>query len=248
MLMDKTELLAKLGLTDGEIKIYSFLLSKRAKVTEIVSATGLYRANVYEILDRLIEKGLVSSFSENNVKVFEATDAGSISEFVESKKREIDDQQKTTAELIPMLKAIRPQEEVRINVYRGRRGLILVHEDMLAATQKGGEIMIFGAEMRSPQHLGKYYDAHHRKRIAKKISHKLIASESMRNFFETHANTLTNARYIPKKYISGVNTYIYGKKVALVIWEKEICTVIENEDIVQSYTNYFDFMWQFAKK
>ena len=242
-----SELLREIGLTEGEIKVYVALSKKRSKASELVKETGIYRANIYEILDRLIEKGLVSNFIENNVKLFEITDPNSIHKYIDTKKSEIEHQEKIADKIIPLISSLKPKEDVSINVYRCKKWLIFVHEDMLKLTPKGGFIQIFGAEMRSPDHLGKYYKIHHKKRIVKKILHKLIASEVMRNFFESRKNTLTDARYIPKKYVSGVNTYIYQNKVALVIWEKELCIVIENEDIVESYKNYFEILWKQAK-
>jgi len=246
--MDKIRSLKKIGLTEGEAKIYVSLIGKRSKATEIVRETGIYRINVYDILNRLIEKGLATSIIENNVKIFEITEPKNLLNILEEKKREIEEQEKIVNNLMPALENTNKEEEVEIRVYRGKRGLIRVHENMLKETDPGEEIMIFGAEMRSPEGLGKYYKVHHKKRIGMGIRHRLIANENMRSFFERHPDTIDRPKYISKKYISPVNTYIYGKKVVLVIWPKRIAIEIKNDDIVKSYKNYFEVMWKIAKK
>lgn len=53
--------LKSIGLTENEIKIYLLLL-KSGSITayEISQKTGIYRAHVYDKLEQLIKKGLVT--------------------------------------------------------------------------------------------------------------------------------------------------------------------------------------------
>ena len=56
-----TKILKEIGLTDTEIKIYLALLSLGAtSAGKIVEDTGIYRKNLYDALNKLIEKGLTS--------------------------------------------------------------------------------------------------------------------------------------------------------------------------------------------
>ena len=55
------KILEKLGLTETESKIYMILLRLGSThVTPVIKKAELHRATVYDVLDRLIEKGLVS--------------------------------------------------------------------------------------------------------------------------------------------------------------------------------------------
>ena len=62
-----TEYLEELGLTNAEAKIYIALLelgsSQAGKITE---KTGIHRRTVYDAIERLIEKGLISYIKQNN--------------------------------------------------------------------------------------------------------------------------------------------------------------------------------------
>ena len=63
------ESLKKLGLTEGEIKVYTSLIKMgRAPITIISSKTGLNRTGLYDIMEGLIEKGLVSYIYEEKKK------------------------------------------------------------------------------------------------------------------------------------------------------------------------------------
>ena len=58
----------------------------------------------------------------------------------------------------------------------------------------------------------------------------------------------TEARILPKKYDSNATTNISGDRVVIILWDKKITVIeIRNEEIAQSYKNYFDLLWRMAK-
>ena len=66
------KILKDVGLTDTEIKVYLALLSLGAtSAGKIVEETGVYRKNLYDSLNKLIEKGLVTYVIEKKIKVFQ---------------------------------------------------------------------------------------------------------------------------------------------------------------------------------
>lgn len=55
-----TETLQQLGLAKNEARIYQTLLQRgEMAVGEIANKSGVHRRNVYDSLNRLVEKGLV---------------------------------------------------------------------------------------------------------------------------------------------------------------------------------------------
>ena len=63
------ETLRKIGLTDGEVNIYLFLLKKgHSKATVISKELGVARTTIYRFLSSLHEKGLISENIQNNVR------------------------------------------------------------------------------------------------------------------------------------------------------------------------------------
>ena len=67
------ELLKEIGLTDSEIKVYVALLEiGSSSKGPIVDKSGVASSKIYELLEKLMQKGLVSQVIKSNVKYFEA--------------------------------------------------------------------------------------------------------------------------------------------------------------------------------
>ncbi len=78
--MDLFEL-KEIGLSDGEVKVYTAVLELGiASINKIHEKVGIERRNIYDILNKLIEKGLVSYTLEKQVKVYQCTYPGKIAE------------------------------------------------------------------------------------------------------------------------------------------------------------------------
>ena len=70
-----TSVLWNLGLTKNEIKIYLTLLDEGSSTAGIITEkTGIHRRNVYDSIERLIEKGIVGYIVVKGRKHFEAVD------------------------------------------------------------------------------------------------------------------------------------------------------------------------------
>ena len=64
----------EIGLTKAEIDVYLILLkSEQMIASEITKQVQMQRPNVYDALERLIEKGLVNYVIKKNLKFFKAT-------------------------------------------------------------------------------------------------------------------------------------------------------------------------------
>ena len=111
--------LEKLGLNSSEAKIYLALLDLReAQAGEISKKTQINRTTVYDSVERLIERGLVTYVIQANKKVFQAVAPEKILEIIK-------EQEETAKEILPELesrfKASKEKEESVI--YKGRKGI-----------------------------------------------------------------------------------------------------------------------------
>ena len=133
-----TTILEEIGLTKSEIKLYLALLrlgssSKKA----IVKEAKITPSKLYEIADRLIDKGLVSFVKKNKVLHFSAVSPVHVLDFLQRKKEEIKKQEDTFSLLIPALKSLEKKEESEIEVFRGWNGMRTVYKMMLTALKPG---------------------------------------------------------------------------------------------------------------
>ena len=80
-----TDALRKIGLTENEIKIYLNLLKTGLSTAyDIGKKTGIYRVHVYDKLEQLMDKGLVTHVYRGAKKYFQATPPTKIKQYLGS--------------------------------------------------------------------------------------------------------------------------------------------------------------------
>jgi len=232
------EKLKKAGLTGNEAKVYLELL-KRGSISanELAKKVGLDRSLTYQLLNNLVEKGLVSYVIKENKKYFEAADPENI-------LIKIKEQERLVESLIPDLKKIEKlkEKEQEVKVYEGKQGLKTFFEDLI----KSKEVCIFGSTGKSYDVL-KFEIPH----IAKKAQElgmkgKMVTSKEFKRHEMTRLPNL-KVRYL-EEIKSPATTTIYEDKVAIhVLTDKPVVIIIKNKDIAEGYRNYFEFLWKRAK-
>ncbi len=227
------------GLTRIEAKIYIALLEHGSALAgQITRISGVHRRTVYDAIERLIEKGLVSYIVQNNRKYFEAVKPERLLELLEERKQNI-------AGLLPelQLRYNETEERKETTFFKGKLGVKSVFEDMLRAK----EILILGATT-SNEDIIKYYFPHFdKKRLQKKIKLRMIFSESAKKRLKKYE--LCKVRFLPKQYETPTTIEIYENKVAIILWAEEpIAILINQKEISDSYKKYFELMWSIAKE
>jgi len=232
------EILQRLGLTKMEARIYLALIDLGKAQAGILSRkTGIHRRSVYDALDRLIEKGLVSYIQENEKRYYAAADPRRLQEIIELQQQEM-------SIILPALQAKFQEYKGRQETlfYRGVEGIKTVFEDQI---NQGKEVLIIGAS-RNARELLKFYLPHYtNKRIKKKIKLKAIyAGAVIRE--EVPFSTI---RYLPESFASPVSTNVYGDTVAIMVWGPEpVAIVLQQTEIALAFRNYFEALWKMAKR
>jgi len=236
-------LLEAAGLTNTEAKVYTTILELGSCLAGRISQkSGIHRRSVYDAIERLIEKGLVSYILTNNRKYFEAVEPKRLLDLVKEKQQDIQ-------EILPELQ-IRfdmAKEKKETSFFKGKQALKSICEDQL---KEGKEILIYGATPSAVGILKYYFPRFDKQRIKKNIKVKLIFDETARKNKDYIKNIpLASIRYLPEKYMSPAATNVYGNKVAIVVWkEVPIAILINDKDIADGYRKYFDILWDTAKE
>jgi hypothetical protein len=58
----------------------------------------------------------------------------------------------------------------------------------------------------------------------------------------------TESRYLPKEFLSPMVIWVFGNKVAHVIWDSESIFLIDNKQVADDYRNYFKMLWGMGKE
>jgi len=237
-----TKILKEIGLTETEIKVYVALLSLGAtSAGKIVEETGAYRKNLYDALNRLIEKGLVTYVIENKIKFFQAKDPANLLKYLDEKKAKIDEQKIGLKVTLQKLKALNTRtSEIESEIYRGTEGVKTILKECLNYK----EVLFIGATGDVENRLPYFWPHYNKRREKSKCRWKLLLVH------EAQDKPITKSKYyeykILPKILSGLNViYIYGDYVANVLWlEKPIAFVIKHKTLSTNYRKYFHYLWE----
>ncbi len=238
-----TQIFKEIGLTETEIKIYFSLLSLgTTSAGRIVEQTGIYRKNLYDALNKLIEKGLVSYTIENKIKYFQPKAPENLLRYLEDKKNKITEKENELKKELPELKqkfaSLIP--EIESEIYRGTEGIKTILKECLNYK----EILMIGATGDVENRLPYFWPQYNKKREKLKCKWKLLLVH------EAKYKSITKSKYyeykVLPKILSGLNViYIYGEHVANVLWlEKPLAFVIKHKTLADNYRKYFNYLWK----
>ncbi len=231
--------LQEAGLTEVEAKVYLTLLKLGSALAGTLSRqSGVHRRSVYDVMERLIEKGLVSYIKRNNRRWYQAAHPDRLLELVKEKEGVI-------KEHLPKLEAMYNfSQDKQVTVfYKGHQGVKTAYDDQL---ETGKEILVFGASGKATEMMGYYFERYTRVREEKGIPISIIFDESQRG--KHPKSKLIKYRYLPEEYNSPATTSVYGDKVCITLWTEEpLAILIKNKGISDSYKQHFKLLWGVAK-
>jgi len=238
--MDNQILLQELGLEEKEAKVYLALLSLgEATATKVSAKTNLDRTLMYQLAGKLIEKGLVSYIIKNNVKYFSAANPKKLIQDLKEKEKQL---QKAMPSLINLTNI--QEQETKVEIYRGKEGIKTILKDILR-TKK--DYHVIGEEGRF-QKIFPIECMRFLKQIVKTGIHEYVL---VREDFRDKALKTKNSifKYVPKTFLSPVETVIYGNKVVNFIWTPpHHCILTTNKEVADSFRAHFNELWKVAKK
>ena len=239
--------LKKFGLAEKEAKIYLACLElDDSLASEISLKSNLPRTLVYDILERLIDLGLISYAIKGNRKHFRAADPEELLRISAEKHDAI-------LKTLPELKSLQKKKGIKrpkVEIYEGKEGMKTVVNDILRSNVK--EFLAYGSSRSSYEIIPAFIEDWHKKRIKKKITMKIIyndtkqAREKVKKF--KSSLKFTKYKFMPIDLESPTATLIYGNKIVLQSWTKEpFAVMIEDQQMAENQKSYFEQMWRIAK-
>ncbi len=249
----ETKILERIGLTEGESKVYFALLKLGSStIGKIIKEANVSNSKIYDILDRLNKKGLVGTVTINNRKNFEAKDPSRLKEFIELKEKEIKDEKKAVENLIPKLQQIQKYAEPfqEAEILQGIKGIKTFTEMILNELHEGDTFHIMGAPKEANELMGGYFKEWHDRRVKKKILCKILYNQDARIWAEERKKmAFTKVRFLPKNIKTPALIDVGKEYTATILFsENPLCFVIKNKKIAESYNEYFEFLWKQAKR
>ncbi|MFH1649208.1 MAG: helix-turn-helix domain-containing protein [Candidatus Woesearchaeota archaeon] len=235
--------LTELGCSEDEMAIYLLLLQfKRAKVQQITAKTKINRTTLYNVLDKLIQKGLCSSIVESGVKQFLPTPPEKLPLMLEEKK-------KMLLDALPYLQGLYggPFDVSKAEVFQGSKGIAAILNDLLLHPE---ELRYFGSIALSREQLKHVPFNFIRKRIESKIPARIIFEPSKEEYREqSDYYKYTKIRYLDFLKDYPIMLFVYSNKVAFYTLKGDVVgVIIQNSEVNKAFGILFEILWSQARE
>ena len=235
--------LKEYGLSDKEIAVYVALLPLGTiNLQEIAKRIEYPRTTVYNTLNYLVTKGLVSKIVKGTTTYFTATDPDKLKDKLEEKKRLIEG-------ILPQLRNL--QEQIKdtssVQIFEGFKGVYTIISDVFKIKQ---QTYYFGGYKKSLDILKHLPDQARMMRLERNIPAKIVIDPADEEIFHTKKHKdLTEMRFLKSLIDFPAMIFIYGNKVAMFTVRGELVgAIISNKEIAEAMKMIFDMYWSQGKK
>ena len=238
------ENLEKIGLTKGESKVYLALLEVGpSTVGPVVKKSGVAYSKVYEILQRLIGKGLVSFIIKGKTRYFQAADPKNLLDYVERQEIEIMKQKKFISSILPKLETMKINKiQQEAEIFVGIRGLKAAYLRLLSETGKRDWLFFYIHNKIYARDSDRFY-----KNISKFFRNSDIKMRGVCNKEYRYSNLAKTAKFMKMRYVNfpipGIID-IYGEYVLVISWDSTpVGFLIKSPQFSNSMRIYFESVW-----
>jgi predicted transcriptional regulator len=263
--------LNKLGLTNGEARVYLSLLKLgSAKVGAIVRDSTISYSKVYDVLQRLSIKGLVSQIIVENIKHFNAVEPYRLHEYIKRKEEELGTQKGIIDKIIPQLAEYasdnRNKKKSSAEIFIGDSGLRTAYEILfnnISRRKKKKDndddkdkdndnddddvLRYFYPHAGYHEVATPFYSRLYQFQKSKKIKQKGIATfafKSSKHFREIPKDV--NMKFVNFPLPGTMD--ILRDKLLIISWNSTATGIlIISEEIAEHFKSYFDKIWDIAE-
>ncbi|MFH0906243.1 MAG: helix-turn-helix domain-containing protein [archaeon] len=243
--------LEKIGLTKSEAKVYLELLRYGSSTkTPISKLSGVSQSKIYEVLDRLIKKGLCTSTIVNGIKRFQVSSPEKILYYLDLKKKDIENDEKYISNYIPALNELYNSKNklTSTKVYEGMEGFKTMLSELSKDLNKDEEYLGMGAISNKKTSFNIYWKKWHKKRVKLGVKARILFSEKIDSEYYSFFKDLEYTSIRKIEMITPSAVAIYKDKTIIFDYsEKPSFIQIENEKISKSFRSFFSSMWKIAK-
>jgi HTH-type transcriptional regulator, sugar sensing transcriptional regulator len=237
--------LEKIGFHPKEAKLYLALLELgEGSIVDISRKSGLKRTTVYNILDALKNRGLISENKKGKKILYIAEDPRSLGEDLKEKEALY---HKTLPELMSIANFF--EKKPAIKYFEGISGIKEVYKDELK--YPSSELLcwwsesydIFGDEF--------FYDFYMPERIKKKIFVRAIMpdNEKMEKYNQENQQQLRQIKLADlEPTFAELEISLYGQnKTSIKSFQEKFALIIESKALYNTLKNIFELQWRSLK-
>lgn len=241
-----TDIFEQIGLSPNEAKIYETLISTGETSVSIISSKAkVHRRNVYDAMNRLLEKGLVFQIFQKGENLYRAVHPNKLLEVLKEKENRLN---KVLPTLNKMYDA-EPTEEAAY-IYKGLEGYKNYMRDM---ARIGEETYFLSAKglWFTPTISEKFLNDFKREMKRKKVNYYTLYDPLVPKKFPQALDTVGgNYKILPDKYATSAVLDIFGDHVVTFtsvdignVGEDVTIFVMINKELADSFKTWFKMLW-----
>lgn len=244
-----TDTLEGIGFTTGEAKVYLALLEiGESKVGLLIKKSQISRSKVYDILDRLIAKSVISKVEKKGVLYYLALPTNALLNFIKNKEEKLKQEEELLQKALPVLSSLKPKQKVKVMIYESFDGFKAMIDETIDELTKNDiyEAMGISQTTEAMRHYArKIYDT----QKVKKFKARSIFDETGAHKIAERKNPLHEIRLLPKGWNTPALFTIYSDVVGLHLGEEDtiISIIIQSKHIAKSFRTTFEAMWRISK-
>jgi len=245
------ETLLKFGFTKKEAAIYlaSMELGIASAVSLIAKKAGINRTTAYDILNNLVEKGIIISRIKEDHVYYEALPPAKLVAHLQEQSEKFKRMAQEATILLPELEThYRVSGRPKVYFYEGEEGLLRVYEETLTSKE---EILAYASDQANQEAIPWYFPNYYKRRAAKKIPIRGLFPDSKTNRARhlLDKEELRQSRLVPLdklNFTTEVN--FFDNKMMVADWKENLGIIIESAEIVKVFKQAYELAWEAAEK
>jgi HTH-type transcriptional regulator, sugar sensing transcriptional regulator len=241
------EKLQNIGLTERESRVYLYLLQhQESKAGSICSTLNIRSSHIYAILEKLLDKGIISYKIINKIKFFYPVDPKSLYALFGEKERQLEKEKEELKTFITSLEKIEVKEKKQndFKYFEGISGVRSMFTEFIESWEKDSDVYVASAPLAYEKWNAFLLDMFHPIRKTNNNKLKLIVPSRLKKHGEErrkfepieikYSNTETESEF-------GVaGDYIYF----LSYGDKPYALLVKDKNLANTQIKIFQMMWE----
>lgn len=244
--------LLQLGLQKKESAVYfSVLENNDSSIPSIAKDTGLSRGTVYDIVEKLKEKGFLTEIKKDKKRRITAENpTNKLYSMLDAKHNELQKSKKIVENILPTINTLSNHKDnfkPQVRIYEREKGFRKVWDEIFSYKGKKflGIVRVETFHKFAGENI--FQEIQERK---VKLGFKSLSINELSDFAkklkETDSEYNRETRLAPKEFQFPSSEIIFGDKVAMFSTQDEnISVVIESKDFAETHRAYFEMIWRF---
>ena len=247
--------LQEFGLNDKEITIYLTLLkSGPSTIMDLARKTAIKRSTTHNNVEELIKKGLVSQTNYGERRMVIAEDPEKLKFLLEQRRFEVNKLEASMDQIVNEIHQVVPNarenSRVEVKYYDGERGFKEVCQRSILNSKNEVLFISNKDEWRKvyTEEYGKEYYIPARKKKRVFLRELMTDTPKAKEFKLDDKNNLRQSKILPKKFEFNTTLIITDRDVSIMVSTEPYKAIsIEDKDVVGTFKNIFENLWDLSK-